>query len=98
MLDAARAKASAAGVEMQWVAGGMRRLDLPGQFAAIFIPGNSLLHLLSLEDLERCFAGCRRHLVPGGRLVFDVSNPRWRRASAERSPVLLVSDAPGGRD
>jgi ubiquinone/menaquinone biosynthesis C-methylase UbiE len=44
MLDAARAQASAAGVEVQWVAGDMRRLDLPGPFAAIFIPGNSLLH------------------------------------------------------
>jgi hypothetical protein len=37
--------------------------------------------------------------LPGGRLVFDVSNPEvWLRgrASAERSPVLLVPDAPGG--
>jgi len=100
MLDAARAKASVAGVEVQWVVGDMRRLDLPGQFSAIFIPGNSLLHLLSGEDLERCLACSRRHLLPGGRLVFDVSNPEvWLRkhGSAERSPVLRVTDAQGGK-
>jgi SAM-dependent methyltransferase len=66
MLDAARAKASAAGVEVQWLVGDMRRLDLPGQFSAIFIPGNSLLHLLTGEDLERCFACSRRHLFREG--------------------------------
>jgi SAM-dependent methyltransferase len=99
MLEAARAKASAVGVEVQWVAGDMRRLDLPGPFSAIFIPGNSLLHLLTGEDLERCFACSRRHLLPGGRLVFDVSNPEvWlgKHRSAERSPVLRVADAQGG--
>ena len=57
------------------MAGDMRRLGLPGPFSAILIPGNSLLHLLTGEALERCFACSRRHLLPGGRLVFDVSNP-----------------------
>jgi len=98
MLDAARAKASAVGVEVQWVAGDMCRFGLPGPFSAIFIPGNSLLHLLTGEALEQCFACSRRHLLPGGRLVFDVSNPEvWLRkhASAERSPLLRVTDAQG---
>ena len=39
------------------------------------IPGNSLLHLLTIEDLKVCFASVRRHLAPGGKLVFDVS--KW---------------------
>src|ERR1035437_6604186 len=47
MLDAARAKAVTAGVQIQFVQGDMRKLELPGRFTAVLIPGNSLLHLLT---------------------------------------------------
>lgn len=43
MLDAARAKALTAGVNVQFVQADMRRFNLPGSFAAILIAGNSLL-------------------------------------------------------
>lgn len=75
MLDAARAKASRAGVDVPFVEADMRNFDLPGKFAGILIPGNSLLHLLSIDDLKQCFASVRRHLAPRGRLVFDIS--KW---------------------
>ena len=64
------------------------------RFSAILIPGNSLLHLLTIEDLKQCFASVRRHLAPGGKLVFDVSKwdlPRLARDPGERHPVLRVT-------
>jgi SAM-dependent methyltransferase len=94
MLQSARAKGAAAGLRIPFVQADMRQFDLGDRFSAILIPGNSLLHLLTIEDLKRCFASVRRHLAPGGKLVFDVSKwdlPRLARDPGERHPVLRVN-------
>jgi len=76
MLEAARRKGSAAGVRIGWHRQDMRRLRLPGrEFRLIYIPFNSLQNTYSIEDVERIFAGIRRHLAPGGVFAFDVFNP-----------------------
>jgi SAM-dependent methyltransferase len=95
MLETARAKARRAGVEIQFLEADMRSFDLPGKFSAILIPGNSLLHLFTAEDLTQCFRNVRRRLAPNGRLVFDIS--KWdmemlARDPGERRPVLTVND------
>ncbi len=99
MLDRARAKARAAGVRVQYLQADMRRFDLPGEFSAIFIPGNSLLHLLTIEELKQCLASVRRHLAAGGRLVFDISKWDVRRLAqnpGQRYPVLHLNDPKRG--
>jgi SAM-dependent methyltransferase len=90
MLDAARAKARAAGVEIQFLEADMRSFELPRRFAAIFIPGNSLLHLVTIQDLKQCLGCVRRHLVDGGRLVFDIS--KWDLTHQPRHPLLSVNE------
>lgn len=99
MLDAARAKASTAGVNVQFVQADMRSFDLGAQFRAILIAGNSLLHMLTIEELMQCLRTVRRHLAPGGRLVFDVSNPDLSlltRDPGRRHPSLRVQDTQRG--
>jgi SAM-dependent methyltransferase len=91
MLAQAREKAAAAGVAIQFVEADMRRSNLAGRFATILIAGNSLLHMLTIEELRCCLGGVRRHLAPGGRLVFDVSKwdlTRLARDPDERHPVF----------
>jgi len=95
MLDAARNKASALGVDVKFVAGDMRSFELPQKFSTIFMAGNSLLHLLSIGDLQHCFSCIKKHLAPGGRLIFEVDNPdvhKLSRDSGKRHPVLRVLD------
>ncbi len=99
MLNAARAKALAAGVQIPFVEADMRNFQLPHRFSAILIPGNSLLHLLTIADLKQCFGCLRRHLEPGGRLVFDIS--KWNLAllaaePVQRSPVYSLNDSERG--
>jgi SAM-dependent methyltransferase len=94
MLERARAKARRAGAEVQFLEADMRSFDLPGKFSAILIPGNSLLHLFTPEDLTQCFRNVRRRLAPNGRLIFDIS--KWdiamlARDPGERHPVLAVN-------
>jgi SAM-dependent methyltransferase len=91
MLDVARRKALEADVDVQFVEADMRQFELPGDFSAVLIPGNSLLHLHSDDDWRQCFTAVRRHLAPHGRFVFDVSNwdPRVLAATFPgRHPVL----------
>ena len=90
MLEAARAKARAAGVEVPFLEADMRSFELHRRFAAIFIPGNSLLHLVTIQDLKQCLGSVRRQLVDGGRLVFDVS--KWDLTPQPRHPLLNVSE------
>jgi SAM-dependent methyltransferase len=94
MLDVARAKAAAAEVSVTFVQTDMRRFDLPGRFSTVLIPGNSLLHLLTIEELKQCLTGVRRHLEPGGRLVFDISKwdmSRYTRDPGRRYPAFAVN-------
>jgi len=94
MLQSARAKAVSAGLRVSFVQADMRQFEFGARFSTILIPGNSLLHLVAIEDLRRCFASVRRHLAGGGKLVFDIS--KWNLARlagepGERRPVLRVT-------
>jgi SAM-dependent methyltransferase len=75
MLAEARRKADERGVEVQWVQGDMRELDLGRTFDTVVIAANSLLHLHEADELVGCFRSVRKHLAPGARLVLDVFNP-----------------------
>lgn len=75
MLSRARAKAHQAGVEARFIQGDMRAFTLGERFDLIFIPINSICHLLTRADAEACLASVRAHLAPAGRFVIDVFSP-----------------------
>lgn len=78
MLEAARAKARAEGLDLSLVEGDMRRFDLGRSFDLVFIPFNSLQNTYAREDVEAIFRSIKKHLRPTGRFVFDVFNPDFR--------------------
>ena len=53
----------------------MRDFDLSGKFRLATIPFRPFQHLLTVDEQLACLACVWRHLVDGGRLVFDVFNP-----------------------
>lgn len=53
----------------------MRRFDLGRTFTLATIPFRPFQHLLNVDDQLACLSSIRRHLVEGGRLIFDVFNP-----------------------
>ena len=61
-------------------------------------PFRTMQHLITVPDQLRCLAAIRRHLAPGGQLVFDVFNPNFaslvrdRTAEAEDTPELALPD------
>jgi SAM-dependent methyltransferase len=75
MLVEAERKSEAAGVEIKWVRSDVRAYDLGRQFKLIYLPSNSICHLLTREDLEACIATVARHLHPEGRFALNVFVP-----------------------
>jgi SAM-dependent methyltransferase len=53
----------------------MRRFDLGRTFTLATIPFRPFQHLLNMDDQLACLSCIRRHLIEGGRLIFDVFNP-----------------------
>ena len=94
MLDVARKQAAADNAPVEFVEGDMRDFALGRDFDLIFVARNSLLHLLSTEDLLAAFAAVRRHLAPNGVFAFDIFNPDPRllaRPGGHRFPVMEVN-------
>jgi len=99
MLAHARTKAQAAGVAIEFVEGDCRLIDFERKFGLIFMAFNSMQHLHDHASLAALFANVRKHLVEGGRFVFDVFNPKIEilaRASGDRRLEREYQD-PDGR-
>jgi SAM-dependent methyltransferase len=100
MLTAANSRASAVNAPVAFVQGDMRDFALSRNFKFIFVARNSLLHLLSTEDLLAALTTAGRHLAPDGVFAFDIFNPDvgiLARPSGERFSVFDVSTARFGQ-
>ena len=100
MLTAARRRASDANAAVAFIQADMRQLAFDREFDFIFIARNSLLHLLSTDDLLAALTAARRHLTSEGIFAFDVFNPDVRllaRPHGPRFPVMEVDTPSFGR-
>ena len=77
MLEVARERASAAGVEalVDLRLGDMREPPVPERVPLVLIPFRSLLHMTTEADRDRALRAVRDLLLPEGRLIFDVFAP-----------------------
>jgi SAM-dependent methyltransferase len=74
------------------VAGDMRDFSLDDRFALAIIPFRPMQHLMTIDDQLSCLDCIRRHLVPAGRLIFDVFNPDLARIGSP--PAAEWNDTP----
>ena len=86
MLDQARRRGRAAGVDVRWVQAPMQTLadELTGHRDAVLCLGNSLPHLLTDAELDAALAGFARLLGEDGLLAVQVLNYSRVLARAER--------------
>jgi SAM-dependent methyltransferase len=74
------------------VDGDMRDFSIDDRFALAIIPFRPMQHLMTIDDQLSCLDAIRRHLVPGGRLIFDVFNPDLARIGSP--PAAEWNDTP----
>ncbi len=98
MLARAQSKAAAAGVLVRFVQADMRAFDLGETFDLVFVPVNSLCHLLTRPDLEAFLRCVRAHLAPAGRFVIDVFNPSLTILSRDPSRWYTIGEYPDDQD
>jgi SAM-dependent methyltransferase len=71
MLEQARARASAAGVELDLREADMRDLSMQEPAALIYCPFRALLHVATWADRRRVFERVAASLRPGGRFAWN---------------------------
>lgn len=72
MLHLARDKAMAAGLEIEWIKGDIRDVQLPGQFDAGLFMFSVLGLLQTNHDVMAAFQNARKHIRSAGLILFDV--------------------------
>jgi cyclopropane fatty-acyl-phospholipid synthase-like methyltransferase len=92
MLSRAKEKAAARNVAVDLRKSDIRDFELNQKFPLILLPGNSLQHLLTRQDVEKCFAAVKRHLTPNGRFVVEVFNPSVKILSRKPDENVLDSE------
>lgn len=78
MLQVARRKARRARPldgDITWVRSDMREFSLNQKFRLVVIPYRGFLSILNVEQQRRCLENIRYHLMPHGRLIFDIFVP-----------------------
>jgi ubiquinone/menaquinone biosynthesis C-methylase UbiE len=71
MLEQARAKAAAAGVELDLRLGSMQELELEEPAALVYCPFRALLHVPTWAERRQVFERVARALKPGGRFAWN---------------------------
>jgi ubiquinone/menaquinone biosynthesis C-methylase UbiE len=71
MLEQARERAAAAGVELELLEGDMRDLELAEHAGLVYCPFRGLLHVHTWADRRRVFERVAASLRPGGRFAWN---------------------------
>ncbi len=101
LLNRAKDKAKNEGLDINWIKGDMRDFSLDKRFDLIFIPFNSIHHILTLEDLEKVLNNVRKHLKPEGRFIVELFNPDLEilnRDPTEEHEVIEYEDPTSKRE
>lgn len=76
MLTRAREKSRETGTShLKLLRADMRNFNISSKFNLVIIPFRGLLSLLSVDDEIRTLMNIKRHLAPGGKLIFDIFVP-----------------------
>lgn len=94
MLDALREKIARLPIDEQHrlavTEGDMRSFQLESRFALVTIPFRAFLHNLTTEDQLACLRCAYEHLLPGGRLAFNVFHPSLEVMAAHTGALAGV--------
>ncbi len=94
MLRRLREKAAALGLSPRLHQADMRDFSLSRRFSLVMIPFNAFIHNLTQEAQISCLLCCRKHLVAGGRLVFDTFFPSLEIVGAAPGTRVLEGELP----
>ena len=95
MLDAARRKAAAAGVDVRFEQGDLRTVRVGERFDLVAMMFAVLGYQLTDDDVRAALSTCRAQLEPGGVLVFDIWHGPAVLAERPEERVRTISTPTG---
>jgi hypothetical protein len=99
MIEQARRKSTAEGLDIPWLVQDCRAINVGRKFSLIFSATNAMQHLLDLDSICAFLQSARAALAPGGRLILDVFNPdpaKLSRPATTRYVHKVLRAADGG--
>jgi len=98
LLETARKKYKKENLNINWIKGDMRNFSLDKKFNLIFVPFNTIHHILSLEDMEKVLKNIRKHLKQDGRFIVEFFNPDLEILNRDPTEEHKVTEyeGPGG--
>ena len=94
MLKTLRAKATTLGLSPRLHRADMSNFDLARRYQLMMIPFNAFIHNMTQETQISCLECCRKHLLPGGNLVFDTFFPSLDIVGAPQNTRVLEGELP----
>ena len=91
MLDTARAREW--GDQVEWVHSNAQSFRSERRFDLIVMTGHAFQFLHTDQDIEAGLSTMKRHLAPGGRVVFETRNPLarvWSNWTAENLVTIAI--------
>ena len=82
---------------VELIKGNMTDFETGVKYHLVTIPFRPFQHLVTVEKQKGCLNNIRSHLVPGGKLVFDVFNPNFERLMANPRYTRETEDLPPTR-
>ncbi|MDO9026348.1 MAG: class I SAM-dependent methyltransferase [bacterium] len=90
MLNRAKIKRDAKGLDINLIKGDMRRFKLGRRFKLIFVPFNSIQNTYALKDIENIFARVKEHLASDGVFILDIFNPSIKILASSGAPSKTI--------
>ena len=87
LIEHAKKKTKEKDLSIEWIQGDMTNFNLQKKFDLIILTGNAFMHLLTLKDLENCFANIIKHLNKNGRFIFETMTPCLEGLMADPSNI-----------
>lgn len=88
MLERARMLSDEMGLDIEWIHGDARTMQLGRQFRFIFMTGHAFQHLLADDDIRAFLDRAREHLQDDGRLAFETRNFAAKTFGGSEEPTL----------
>jgi SAM-dependent methyltransferase len=89
MLDGLRSKPAGSAIPV--TVGDFADVDVPGDFALVYVVFNTFFALLTQDDQVRCFRNVAAHLRPGGAFVLEAFVPDTSRFDrSQRTEAIAV--------
>lgn len=88
MIARARMLSKEEGLEIEWIVGDARTMDMGRSFRFIFMTGHAFQHLLTDADMRAFFDRTREHLLDDGCLAFETRNFAAKTFGGSEEPTL----------